>query len=200
MPDVLLRETTGYVSPAGEVFDPQRARALLAEAGYPGGEGFPTLHYGYNTDESHRQVAEAIQAMWREHLGVDVALSNTEYKVHLDRLGAGDFQVGRGGWWADYQDASSFLELLRPGSSQNHARWEDAAFGEALERGLRSVDREARNAAYAEAEARVNEAVPLIPLYIYSYSDFVKPWVHGLYPNSRHLHPLRAVRTEARAP
>ncbi len=196
VPDLLLEEVTGYRSPPGEGFDPARARALLAQAGYPGGEGFPVLRYGYNTDEAHRQVAEAIQAMWGAHLGIEVALSNTEYKVHLDRLGAGDFEVARGGWWADYQDPSSFLELLRPGSSQNHARWENEAYGRALERGLRSPDPAVRNAAFAEAEALVNDEVPLIPLYIYSYSDFVKPWVVGIYPNSRHLHPLRAVRVD----
>ena len=199
VPDELLRESTGYVSPRGEEFDPTRARALLAEAGFPEGRGFPTLTYQYNTDESHRQVAEALQSMWREHLGITVELYNMEYKVHLDRLASGDFLIARGGWWADYQDPSSFLEVLRPGSSQNHARWHRDAYGAALERGLRSLGQEERNRAYAEAERLAVEEVPVIPLYIYSYSDFAKPWVEGLHPNNRHLHPLRAVSTGERA-
>jgi oligopeptide transport system substrate-binding protein len=194
VPDALLRETTGYVSPKGDGFDPDQARALLAEAGFPGGKGFPVLHYQYNTDEAHRQVGEAIQSMWREHLGIRVQLYNMEYKVHLDRMQAGDFQIARGGWWADYQDPSSFLEQLRPGSAQNHARWDSAGYGQALERGLRAVDPSERNRHYAEAEAHLVREVPLIPLYVYSYSDFVKPWVEGIHPNNRHLHPIRAIR------
>lgn len=193
VPDMLLTGSTGYVSPKGDGFDPEKARALLAEAGFPGGKGFPTLSYNYNTDESHRQVAEAIQSMWREHLGIDIQLYNMEYKVHLARMSAGDFDIARGGWWADYQDPSSFLEQLRPNSAQNHAFWNDADYGKALDQGLRARDQTERNRWYALAEARANEATPLLPIYVYSYSDFVKPYVQGIYPNNRHIHPMRAI-------
>ncbi|MBX5484869.1 MAG: peptide ABC transporter substrate-binding protein [Myxococcaceae bacterium] len=193
VPDALLTESTGYVSPRGEGFDPEKARKLLAEAGYPGGKGFPKLSYTYNTDEAHRQIAETVQAMWREHLGIDVELYNMEFKVHLAHTETGDFEIARGGWWADYQDPSTFLEQLRPGAAQNHARWRSEAFGQALDEGLRSVDPNQRNAAYARAEQLAIEGAPIIPLYVYSYSDFVKPYVKGIYPNGRHLHPLRAI-------
>ncbi len=196
VPDAVLKDVTGYVSPKGEHFDPEKARALLAEAGYPGGKDFPTLEYNYNTDESHRTLAEALQAMWREHLGIDVQLYNMEYKVHLDRQQSGEFMIARGGWWADYADPSTFLELLRPGSAQNHARWTSDKFRDALDRGLRSIDQGERNRWYAEAEKLALDATPILPLYVYSYSDFVKPYVRGIYPNNRHIHPLRAVWIE----
>jgi oligopeptide transport system substrate-binding protein len=131
--------------------------------------------------------------MWRENLGIDVQLYNMEYKVLLDRQEHGDFEIGRGGWWADYADPSTFLELLRPGSAQNNGRWESKAYGEALDLGLRATNEAERNRHFADAERLALEAMPVLPLYVYSYSDLVKPYVKGISPNNRHIHPLRAV-------
>src|SRR6185369_15748089 len=93
----------------GAVFDPDRARALLAEAGYRiegKGEqakavGFPALEILYNTAEEHRQVAVAVQDMWKRHLGISVTLRSEEWKVLLASVREGHFQIARLGWFAD---------------------------------------------------------------------------------------------------
>ncbi len=196
VPDKLFVKVSGYESPKGNPFDVAAARKLLAEAGFPDGKGFPKITYSYNTDESHRQVGEAIQAMWKENLGVEVELQNLEYKVHLSNQTRGDFQIARSGWWADYPEASTFLEQARPGSAQNHSRWINPEYSRLLDLALRAPTDQKRNELYAKAEQLVIDDTPLIPLYVYTYNQFVKPYVKGIHPNMQHIHPLRAVRLE----
>jgi oligopeptide transport system substrate-binding protein len=78
--------TLGYQPPKLFDFDPDGARRLLAEAGYPGGKGLPSLEISYNTLDVHRKIAVAIQQMWKKHLNIDVTMVNQEWKVFLDAL------------------------------------------------------------------------------------------------------------------
>ena len=89
----------------------ERARELLAEAGYPNGEGFPVVTYLYNTDDSHKAVAEALQNMWQTVLGVTVQLDNQEWATFLQTRKDGDYSIARNGWIADYNDPMSFLDM-----------------------------------------------------------------------------------------
>ncbi|NIO08257.1 MAG: peptide ABC transporter substrate-binding protein, partial [Deltaproteobacteria bacterium] len=101
-----------YSKEIGLAYDPGEARRLLAEAGYPNGEGFPEVALGYNTDETHKTVAEAIQGMWKKNLGVLVRLENQEWKVYLSRLQRDPPPVFRLGWGADYPDPNNFMNLF----------------------------------------------------------------------------------------
>ncbi len=88
---------SGYPTSDAIAFDPERAKQLLAEAGYPGGEGFPQAEILINTSENHRKIAEAIQAMWRDTLGVEIGIFNQEWKVYLDSQSSLNYDVSRSG-------------------------------------------------------------------------------------------------------
>ncbi len=117
----------GYTPPAGQHYDPAAARQLLAEAGHANGAGLPPIEILYNNSEILRLVAEAIQQMWHRDLGIDVRLVNQEYKSVFASRRNGDYQVLLGSWTADYLDATTFLDLWRSDSGNNHTGWSDPA-------------------------------------------------------------------------
>jgi oligopeptide transport system substrate-binding protein len=118
----------GYESTERLNFDPPAARRLLAEAGYPGGQGLPKFAILINTLELHRAVAEAVQQMWKKELGVDVEITNQEWKVYLAAQNNLDYEVSRAAWTADYLDPSTFLDLLRARTGNNNTGYANPAF------------------------------------------------------------------------
>ena len=179
-------------------FDPATARALLAEAGYPVVrrddafvcEGFPPLEVLYNTSEGHRAIAVAAQALWKEQLGISVTLRNEEWKVMIKNLRDGHFQVARFGWVADYNHPHNFLDTFLSYSANNMTRWKDAAFDALVARAAAEPDPQKSIALYREAEARAVHAVPRLPIYFYTKSSLIKPYVKGYYPNAMNRHPI----------
>ena len=116
--------TAGYMPHARLEGGVAEARRLLAEAGFPGGRGLPPIELLYNPgQEYNRSVAEAIQAMWRKNLGVAVTLTGQEWKVYLDSMQTGHYQIARAGWIADYLDPHVFLEIYGTGNGNNYTRW-----------------------------------------------------------------------------
>ena len=115
-----------YYDPYKEAYEAncEEARALLAEAGYPNGEGFPVVEYLYNTDDSHKAVAEALQNMWQEVLGVKVTLNNQEWATFLQTRKNGEYSIARNGWIADYNDPMSFLDMWLTGGGNNDAQYQ----------------------------------------------------------------------------
>jgi len=143
------------------------ARRLLAEAGFPNGTGFPRVTYIYNTLETHRQIAEALQQMWKRNLNVEVALENLEWKSFLERRREGDFQIARSGWIGTLNNPSSFTDLLMTGNGNNHSHWSSPAFDERAHRARSTLDPAPRARLFQEAEAILLDDLPVIPLYFY---------------------------------
>jgi oligopeptide transport system substrate-binding protein len=175
----------GYTSPARVQYDPVGARKLLAEAGYPGGKGFPSIDILYNTMEQHQLIAEAIQQMWKKELGIDVTLTNQEWKVYLsstsnERL---DFDLARAAWIGDVVDAINFLECFISGGGNNRTGWGNAEYDRLLAEAIRQNDLTKRHELYGEAETILMNEMPIIPIYHYTRAFLIQPNIHGYPPN-----------------
>ena len=189
--------TAGYTSTTQIPTDFEAARALLIEAGYPGGKGAPPIDLLFNTSESHRAVAEAIQEMWRRELGLEVRLLNQEYTSLLSARRSGDFQILRSPWIGDYVDPSSFLSVWTANSGNNYTGWKDPLFDQLLFEAERTADAAARNTLYQKAEAILLNDAPLIPIYHYNHIFLIQPSVKGWHSNLLDHHPYKHVYLES---
>lgn len=182
----------------GIIFDPARARQFLAAAGFPGGRGLPSLTLKYNTNVGHKAVAEAIQAMWRQHLGVVVAIQNQDWASFVaDRLN-GNFQIARAGWQGDFLHTHTFASLFPSNSTFNDAKWSDPSrqLDGLVDRALATADPAAAQQLYQTIERILVSGVPACPIYVYTKPDLVKPWVKGYHPNAKNYHPIHQLRIE----
>ncbi len=195
----------GYPQPTGDAFDPRRARQLLVEAGYVDASGnydpssFPIseVELTYNTTESNRQVAEFVQAQWRQNLDLTVGLKNMEWQAYLEDTRTLAFKgMARRGWVGDYMDPYTFLELFATPTGNNGSGWFSTDFVESLNRGNNSLDPEERFRLLAQAEAEILEVQPVVPLFTSSTNWMKKPYVKGMYPNPNTMHPWKYVYIE----
>jgi len=183
----------GYEPPPGIPFDPAKARACLAKAGYPGGKGFPKIAILFNTSENHRRIAEALQAMWKRELGIDVELSNQEWGSYLQATTSLQYDVARRSWIGDYLDPTTFLGLGITGDGNNRTGWSDPRYDALLRQAAQEPDVVKRTKLLRDAEALLLDQGPFIPIYHYSITDLVKPYVHGIYPTVLDVHTLKWV-------
>jgi oligopeptide transport system substrate-binding protein len=178
---------SGYQTPQPLSYDPERARELLAEAGFEGGEGFPTKEILINTSEAHRKIAEAIQAMWRTELGIDVGIYNQEWKVYLDSQSSLDYDISRAGWIGDYIHPITFLELFTSGNGNNDTGWENAEYDRLIRTAQRAGDEETRMKLMLEAEEILLAELPVLPIYwytrVYLQDPRLKNWNPKLLDN-----------------
>lgn len=182
----------GYEPPRGLGFDRERARRLLAEAGYPDGKGFPTVELLYNTLEAHKVVAENLVQQWRENLGVTVSLRNSEWKVYLNDVQHLQYQIARAAWIGDYLDPNTFLDMFVTGGGNNNTGWSNARYDALIAQAARELDPKKRMAVFQEAERLlIEEEMPVLPLYIYVNKGLLKETVGGWYENVRDQHPLK---------
>ena len=173
------------------------ARRLLAEAGFPGGAGFPEISYLFNTSDGAQFFAQAIQEMWRKNLGVRVELRNQEYKVYRTSLARGDYELARSAWSGDYLDPTTFLELFVSGGHINWTNWNDARYDALLAAAARERVPAARERLLRDAEAILIDAAPIIPT-LHSRSKFLlDPRVRGWHPNLLDIHPYNAVTLDS---
>ncbi len=170
----------GYTAKALTSFNPERARALLAEAGYPGGAGMPVIEVLFDSREYHRVIAEAVQGMWRRELGVQVTLRNEETQVLIASKNRKDFHLARGSWNATtYQDPFYFLGAWQSEALYNEAGWSNAEFDTTIE-ATWTADAAARDAAFQRAEEIFLEEYPVIPLFYSTQLYLAAPEVTGL--------------------
>lgn len=181
-PTLISSVIPGYTPAPRRAYDLAAARQLLAEAGHAGGAGLPPIEILYNNSEILRLVAEAIQQMWRRDLGLDIRLVNQEFKVVFASRRTGDYQILLGSWTADYLDATTFLDLWRSDSGNNHTGWADPAYDALSDQANRLADPAARGAVLTAAEALVLEAAPIIPIYFNTHVYLLHPAVRGWQP------------------
>ena len=144
------------------------ARALLAEAGYPDGVGFPTMTILYNTDEAHKAIAEFVQQQWKDNLGVDVVLENQEWGTYLANRRNHQFQVARAGWIGDYQDANTFLDMFVTGGALNGGQFSNETYDNLIAQAARMAGGPERTAVLQQAERIfIEEEMAIMPLYYY---------------------------------
>jgi oligopeptide transport system substrate-binding protein len=170
--------------------DVQRAKALLAEAGYPNGQGFPEIAFTYNSADIWKTLAQYLQQRWKETLGINVRLDNMEWKVFLKWkfeegwTARGDLY--RGGWFSDYEDANNWYNVLWDSAedpTQFNGGWANAEFDALVRKARGEMDPKARAALYEQAEALLARDYVHIPLYYEHFEVPVKPYVQNYVPS-----------------
>ena len=162
--------TAGFEVPAvafGQMSQDQRninAKLLMAAAGY-GPDNPLKFEYMYNTSEGHKKIAIAAQQMWKETLGAEATLANQEWKTFLKTRGGQNFDVARGGWCGDYNEASTFLDLMTTPSGYNDGKFSNAEVDE-LMTSARTMSDATSN--YTRVEEIMANEMPIIPVYHYT--------------------------------
>lgn len=178
-----FRATAGDygIAPDGSAID--EAKQLLADAGFPNGENFPTLTILYNTSEGHKAIAEAIQEMWKQNLNINVEIANQEWAVFQDTRHQGNFQVARAGWIGDYEDPMTFLDLWTSYSGNNDAQWKVKKYDDIIEASKLATGAD-RDALLYEAEQMIMDDLIVLPIYYYTHTVAVKEDVKDWYTST----------------
>jgi oligopeptide transport system substrate-binding protein len=173
----------------------EEARQLLAEAGFPGGEGFPMVNYLYSEGELNEAIAVELQSMWRQLLGVNVQLLRQEWKVYLNSMSRLDYDIARSSWVGDYPDPNTFLDMFVTGGGNNRTGWSDPRYDQLIAAAAAETDRPARYEILREAEKLlVCEAMPVCPLYFYvGIQLYDSKKLGGIQGNVLDEHPLKAM-------
>ena len=157
----------------------EAAKAALAEAGYPNGEGFPTITYSTNDAGYHVALAEYLQACYKE-LGITMNIDKVEWASFTPMRRAGDYEMARNGWVMDYNDASNMLELLYSTNGNNDGNYNNPAFDAAID-ASKVADSEAHYAALHEAEVIMSEDYACIPVAYYTDFWLQSPALQGVW-------------------
>ncbi len=175
----------------------KRARELLAQAGYPNGEGFPKIKITYNVSEQHKPIAEAIQQMWKRELNINAELYNLSWPAYLAARRAKDFEVARASWIGDFAEPETFLEMFTSDSGLNHSAWKNKNFDELLKRAENAKSKKERLHLLSQAEELMLEHAPVMPIYFYSKVYQISPDVKNWHPNLLDYHNYKGVYLQA---
>jgi len=184
----------GYKPPEGLDEDIEQARRLLAEAGYPDGAGLGELAILVNKEHEHVPLAEVVQQQWRTHLGINVRIEKVEWKVFLDMRDKRAFQVARGGWYGDYVDPNTFLDMFVTGGGNNDTGWSSRRYDGLIAEAARETDPRRRLGILQRAERLLLDDVPIVPIYYYTTTILVRPGLEGVEPNLLNRIDFRRLR------
>jgi len=163
----------GHSAGIGLPYDPEGARQLLAEAGYPGGRGFPVVESLTMGGPVAHEIAECKQAQWRENLGVEIPWRSLEWATYLDRVFREPPHMFGMSWVCDYPDPDSFLRV----SVRLHTKWRHETYDELVEEARRVTDQERRMKLYQEADRILVEEAAMVPVAYMRMHLLVKPWM-----------------------
>ncbi len=181
----------------GHSYDPETGRELLAEAGYPDGKGLPEISICYNTQESHKMIAEFVQQEWTRNLGINVRLRNMEWKAYLKKLQHDPPHVFRLGWILDYPDPDAIMTVFTSDSGNNHTNWKSDKYDRlVLEASMEQVPQKRQEKYDRSQRLLCKEASAVMPLYTYTINMLVKPYVKDFPMNGQNLLYLRKTRIE----
>lgn len=177
LPATGLLPPTMAVKPDGYFrdHDTELAKQLLAEGMQELGiSKLPPITLIFNTNEAHKKIAEAVQDQWKQTLGVEVKVVNMEFKVYLDTMDSGNYQIARRGWVADFNDPVNFIEIFREKRGNNNTNWTNARYNELLRQAAQEREMEKRKLLFGQAEQILMDEMPLSPIYFYTVS-----WLSG---------------------
>tara|TARA_Y100000768_G_scaffold16981_1_gene11805 strand:+ start:14524 stop:16119 length:1596 start_codon:yes stop_codon:yes gene_type:complete len=188
-------DPNGYFPPTKLEYNPSKAKELLKEAGYSKNDSL-TFELLYNTSEGHQKIAEAMQQMWKETLGINIVLTNTDWKVYLSRENNGDFEISRAGWIGDYQDPKTFLDMMVSGRGNNKTGWSNKEYDNLLIKAAQSTSQDERYKYLYEAEKILIDELPIIPIYTYTRIYMKHETVKGWEPNLLDSHAYQYITIE----
>ncbi len=192
--------TANCRSPEGLSYDPEGARQLLKEAGFPGGQGMRTIEYLFESVSGggsvHSKIGVELQQMWQRELGIKVELRQMEKQVYLSAQRSLDYDVSRSTWIGDYNDPNTFLDLFRSNNGNNRTGWKNPRYDELMDQASLLTDLKQRAELLRQAESiLVREEAPIAPLYFYSGFNYHDPdRVTGIYGNVLDTHPINAIQ------
>jgi oligopeptide transport system substrate-binding protein len=189
-----------YSSPEGLGYNPEEGRRLLAEAGYPNGQGFPRVTYLSNSSRDHEKIGVELQDMWKKELGIDVELRSVEWKVYLRMQYDLDYDISRSSWIGDYADPNTFLDMFMSNNPNNRTGYKSNEFDELIRKANATPNIREREQILQNAELLlIKEDLPIVPLYIYVGMNFFDPEViSGVFNNIRDEHPIRTIIKKGR--
>ncbi len=199
-PKILKRgevPTTSWIPPGlsdfyspeiGCVYNPERAKELLEQAGFKNGSGFPEVTMLFPTREDAKLIAEACQELWHKALNVKVTLENQEWKVFLNSLQKSPPHIFRMSWGADYPDPDTFMNLFISSSGNNHGRWINKHYENLINKATKTLNLKERQSLYKEAQKiLLEEDVAIAPLIFNTQTIVNKPWVKNFELNPMDL-------------
>jgi oligopeptide transport system substrate-binding protein len=197
IPAFALAPPIGEYKPAtGTGYDIAAAKQFLADAGYPDGQGFPTITIMYNTLDTHKIIAEYLQQVWKNNLGVSISLQNLEWATFLEERKSSRMELGRAGWVADYPDAQNFLDLLVSEGGNNDGHYSDPEYDGLIRQAAAMPGGPQRDAVLRQAEEiAVTRDQAIIPIYYYVSQNLIDldKW-DGWYANPQDVHPWVGIK------
>lgn len=193
----IVPPTGSYNTPKVIEYDPEKAKQLMAEAGYPGGKGFPELNLLTTDRDIAKRMAEAYQAMWKETLGIKVGIRQMEWTSYLTTMFEKEYDIAASGWIGDYLDPTTFLDMWVKDGGNNNTNWSSAEYEALLRKAENTADPNARYRILEQAEAIMMDDRPVIPVYWYTRNYLVKPDVSGWHPLLLDNHPFKFIRLKA---
>jgi oligopeptide transport system substrate-binding protein len=174
-------------------FNPDAARKLLTEAGYPDGRGLPKIEILYNTDQQHQAIAELVRKQWQRELGITASLRNEEWGSFQDSQQQLKYIVARRAWVGDYLDPNTYLDMFVTDGENNCTGFGNPQYDKLIADAAKDPDVAKRMQLLESAERLLMDEMPFIPVYFYVSRNMVRPRVRGFYNNLQDTHPLHAI-------